>query len=78
VAPLGRDAVTEIHKVFDWAETSKKGLLLFIDESDAFLRKRSTEVRTLCCVCVPGKSMVASSSFFVVLPVLSVLFLLNF
>ena len=43
VAPLGRDAVTEIHKVFDWAETSKKGLLLFIDESDAFLRKRSTE-----------------------------------
>jgi len=43
VAPLGRDAVTEIHKVFDWANTSKKGLLLFIDESDAFLRKRSTE-----------------------------------
>ena len=24
VAPLGRDAVTEIHKVFDWANTSKK------------------------------------------------------
>jgi len=43
VAPLGRDAVTEIHKVFNWAEASKKGLLLFIDESDAFLRKRSTE-----------------------------------
>lgn len=41
VAPLGRDAVTEIHKVFDWATTSRKGLLLFIDESDAFLRKRS-------------------------------------
>jgi len=40
VAPLGRDAVTEIHKVFDWAETSKQGVLLFIDESDAFLRKR--------------------------------------
>lgn len=43
VAPLGRDAVTEIHKVFDWAKTSRKGLLLFIDEADAFLRKRSTE-----------------------------------
>ena len=42
MAPLGRDAVTEIHKVFDWANTSTKGLLLFIDESDAFLRKRST------------------------------------
>ena len=25
VGPLGTDAVTEIHKVFDWAETSKKG-----------------------------------------------------
>lgn len=44
VAPLGRDAVTEIHKVFEWAHTSKKGVLLFIDESDAFLRKRATEV----------------------------------
>eukprot|EP00639_Heterosigma_akashiwo_P000469 CAMPEP_0194575462 /NCGR_PEP_ID=MMETSP0292-20121207/10940_1 /TAXON_ID=39354 /ORGANISM="Heterosigma akashiwo, Strain CCMP2393" /LENGTH=402 /DNA_ID=CAMNT_0039427261 /DNA_START=131 /DNA_END=1339 /DNA_ORIENTATION=+ len=43
VAPLGRDAVTELHKLFDWAEASKKGLLLFVDEADAFLRKRSTE-----------------------------------
>jgi ATPase family AAA domain-containing protein 3A/B len=43
VAPLGRDGVTEIHKVFDWAKASRKGLLLFIDEADAFLRKRSTE-----------------------------------
>lgn len=40
VAPLGKDAVTEIHKVFDWAESSNKGLLLFVDEADAFLRKR--------------------------------------
>ncbi|XP_015515884.2 ATPase family AAA domain-containing protein 3A homolog [Neodiprion pinetum] len=43
VAPLGRDGVTAIHKVFDWASTSRKGLLLFIDEADAFLRKRSSE-----------------------------------
>ncbi|CAH1395391.1 unnamed protein product [Nezara viridula] len=43
VSPLGRDAVTAVHKVFDWAETSRKGLLLFIDEADAFLRKRSSE-----------------------------------
>eukprot|EP00045_Choanoeca_perplexa_P002346 m.24014 g.24014 ORF g.24014 m.24014 type:complete len:575 (-) comp11464_c0_seq1:124-1848(-) len=42
VGPLGTDAVTEIHKVFDWAETSKKGLLLFVDEADAFLRKRGS------------------------------------
>ncbi len=43
VAPLGKDAVTEIHKVFDWANTTRKGVLLFVDEADAFLRRRSTE-----------------------------------
>ena len=43
VAPLGKDAVTEIHKIFDWANTTNKGVLIFIDEADAFLRKRSTE-----------------------------------
>ena len=25
IGPLGKDAVTAIHKVFDWANTSKKG-----------------------------------------------------
>lgn len=43
VSPLGKEAVTAVHKVFDWAEASRKGLLLFIDEADAFLRKRSSE-----------------------------------
>merc|ERR1711871_1800837 len=43
VAPLGKEAVTEVHKLFDWANTTNKGVLLFIDEADAFLRKRSTE-----------------------------------
>lgn len=43
VAPLGKDAVSEIHKIFDWAQTTNKGVILFIDEADAFLRKRSTE-----------------------------------
>ena len=43
VAPLGKDAVTEIHKIFDWANTTNKGVMLFVDEADAFLRKRSTE-----------------------------------
>jgi len=38
-APLGSNAVTELHKVFDWAERSRKGTILFIDEADAFLRK---------------------------------------
>ena len=43
IAPLGKDAVTQIHKLFDWANTTNKGVLIFIDEADAFLRKRSNE-----------------------------------
>ncbi|KAJ0079167.1 hypothetical protein Patl1_23850 [Pistacia atlantica] len=37
VAPLGPQAVTKIHQLFDWAKKSNRGLLLFIDEADAFL-----------------------------------------
>lgn len=70
VAPMGKNAVAAIHKVFDWANTSRRGtnlswdhywwktiylyitsylnytilgVLVFIDEADAFLRKRSSE-----------------------------------
>jgi len=43
VAPLGRDAVTELHRLFDWAKTSRRGLLLFVDEADAFLQSRDLE-----------------------------------
>lgn len=43
IAPLGKDAVTEIHKLFDWAESTNKGVVVFVDEADAFLRKRSSE-----------------------------------
>jgi len=43
VAPMGPDGVTAMHKVFDWSSTSRRGLLLFVDEADAFLRRRSTE-----------------------------------
>merc|ERR1719499_568948 len=38
-APLGAGAVTELHKLFDWAESSRRGIIVFIDEADAFLRK---------------------------------------
>jgi len=38
VGPLGRDAVHELNKLFQWANSSRKGLILFIDEADAFLR----------------------------------------
>ena len=32
VAPLKEHAVTELHNLFKWAETSSRGLVLFIDE----------------------------------------------
>mmetsp|Transcript_51567 Transcript_51567/g.122659 ORF Transcript_51567/g.122659 Transcript_51567/m.122659 type:complete len:555 (-) Transcript_51567:67-1731(-) len=38
VGPLGKDAVHELNKLFTWANSSRKGLILFIDEADAFLR----------------------------------------
>lgn len=38
VGPLGKDAVNELNKLFLWANSSKRGLILFIDEADAFLR----------------------------------------
>ncbi|PON41482.1 ATPase, AAA-type, core [Parasponia andersonii] len=41
VAPLGPQAVTKIHQLFDWAKKSPRGLLLFIDEADAFLCERN-------------------------------------
>ena len=40
VAPLQNDAVTELHKLFRWASRTKQGVLLFIDEADAFLSSR--------------------------------------
>ncbi|XP_071805439.1 ATPase family AAA domain-containing protein 3-like [Asterias amurensis] len=44
VAPMGKEGVSAMHKLFDWASTSRRGVLLFVDEADAFLRKRSTEL----------------------------------
>ncbi|CAM0944927.1 unnamed protein product [Alopecurus aequalis] len=42
VAPLGSEAVTKIHEIFDWSKKSQKGMLLFIDEADAFLCERNS------------------------------------
>ncbi|QQP50358.1 ATPase family AAA domaincontaining protein 3Alike, partial [Caligus rogercresseyi] len=39
ISPMGRDGVTAIHKVFDWAETSRKGLILFVDESTILIER---------------------------------------
>merc|ERR1719253_2301355 len=38
VGPLGKDAVHELNKLFTWANSSRRGLILFVDEADAFLR----------------------------------------
>mmetsp|Transcript_16518 Transcript_16518/g.22831 ORF Transcript_16518/g.22831 Transcript_16518/m.22831 type:complete len:586 (-) Transcript_16518:251-2008(-) len=46
VAPLGADAVTRLHELFDWAQSSRKGMLLFIDEADSFLGVRGREGTT--------------------------------
>ena len=44
VAPLGGGAVQQLHELFDWAERSRSGLLLFIDEADAFLGRRGAHM----------------------------------
>jgi len=41
VAPLEDQAVTELHKLFSWVHRSRRGVLLFIDEADAFLGART-------------------------------------
>ncbi|XP_025237077.1 ATPase family AAA domain-containing protein 3C-like [Theropithecus gelada] len=43
LALMGREGVTAMHKLFDWANTSRRGLLLFMDDADAFLPKPATE-----------------------------------
>ena len=43
IAPLGPMAVTEINQLFDWAEKQSTGMVIFIDEADAFLRSRKSQ-----------------------------------
>jgi ATPase family AAA domain-containing protein 3A/B len=40
VGPLGDDAVNQLHNLFSWASRSRRGLLIFIDEAEAFLSSR--------------------------------------
>ena len=42
IGPLGNQAVTELSDTFNWAEKNTKGMILFVDEADAFLRRRET------------------------------------
>jgi len=41
VAPMGEQGPEAMHKLFDWADSTKGGVILFIDEADAFLQKRN-------------------------------------
>lgn len=41
VGPLGADGVTALHSLFRWARTSTTGVLLFVDEAEAFLASRA-------------------------------------
>ena len=41
--------VSEIHKVFQWAEASEGGLILFIDEAEAFLKVKRRGIIYLAC-----------------------------
>jgi len=43
IGPLGEDAVNQLHALFRWASRSQRGLLLFIDESEAFLGARERQ-----------------------------------
>jgi len=43
ISPLGPAAIHELHSMFNWTEKNKNGIILFIDEADAFLRKRRGE-----------------------------------
>eukprot|EP00928_Gymnodinium_smaydae_P047009 TRINITY_DN31351_c0_g1_i1.p1 TRINITY_DN31351_c0_g1~~TRINITY_DN31351_c0_g1_i1.p1 ORF type:complete len:578 (+),score=170.32 TRINITY_DN31351_c0_g1_i1:190-1923(+) len=44
LGPLGKEGPHELHKLFNWASRSKRGMVLFVDEADAFLRRgRSSE-----------------------------------
>ena len=41
VGPLGPEGVTALHALFRWARTSTRGVLVFIDEAEAFLASRA-------------------------------------
>ncbi|KAG9510192.1 ATPase family AAA domain-containing protein 3-A, partial [Fragariocoptes setiger] len=47
VGKMSKEGPPALHKVFDWAETSRRGLLLFMDEADTFLLDRGDQVKDL-------------------------------
>uniref|UniRef100_A0A2K6Q9K0 ATPase family AAA domain containing 3C n=1 Tax=Rhinopithecus roxellana TaxID=61622 RepID=A0A2K6Q9K0_RHIRO len=43
LAVMGPEGMGAMHELFDWANTSRRGFLLFMDDADAFLRQPATE-----------------------------------
>uniref|UniRef100_A0A2K5JSJ3 ATPase AAA-type core domain-containing protein n=1 Tax=Colobus angolensis palliatus TaxID=336983 RepID=A0A2K5JSJ3_COLAP len=43
LAVMGWEGMITINELFEWANTSRHGFLLFMDDADAFLRKPATE-----------------------------------
>merc|ERR1712178_399685 len=41
IAPMGEQGPEAMHKLFDWADNTTGGVILFIDGADAFLQKRN-------------------------------------
>ena len=54
VAPLGAGAVKQMHELFDWAARSRRGMVLFVDEADAFLSRCENCVFVELCVFLFG------------------------
>lgn len=46
MGPLGEHAVDQLNELFAWANRSSRGLLLFIDEAEAFLSARKSAVNS--------------------------------
>ena len=50
IAPLGKDAVTELNRIFDWAENQPNGMILFIDDLNMICPKTCATQSTLSSI----------------------------
>ncbi|CDJ37071.1 ATPase, AAA family domain-containing protein, putative [Eimeria tenella] len=60
VGPLGPLGASEINKLFNWAQKSRKGLILFIDEADAFLRQGRAAAAAAAAAAAPAAAAAAA------------------
>lgn len=48
VVPMGKDGVTAMHKVFDWAQTSRRGYEIYVILSKTILQTMLCFFQKLC------------------------------